>query len=110
DLRMLLERVVARAVPSQDAPRVVVDAPIHITIPIDALRIERVVANLLGNALKYAPKCTPIVVQLEPGALAARISVTDVGTSLAPEDTKVILEKHRRGTNAHGCEGRGLGL
>lgn len=110
DLRALLEEVVDRATSTRDRERVILDAPVRITLAIDALRIERVIANLLGNALKHAPQDGEIVVRLEVGAQTARVSVTDTGPGMSPAETSYIFEKYRRGPAAHGRDGRGLGL
>jgi len=110
ELRALLEQVIDRVVSTHDGGRVALDAPFPITMPIDALRIERVVANLIGNALKHAPKGSRIVVRLEAGALAARISVTNAGPALTPAEREYIFDKYRRGPGAHGLDGHGLGL
>src|SRR5262249_37037394 len=53
DLRELLKSVIARVVASADRARVFLDAREPIEVMIDELRIERVIANLLDNALKY---------------------------------------------------------
>jgi K+-sensing histidine kinase KdpD len=110
ELRALLERVIDRMVSTCDRGRVTLDAPYPITMMLDELRIERVVANLLGNALKYAPSGSGIVVQLEARALAAEISVTDAGTGLMAWEIKPIFDRYHRGGNAHHLERRGLGL
>jgi len=110
ELRALLEQLIDRAVSTPDRGRVTLDAPYPITMLVDELQIERVVANLLGNALKYAPRGSEIVVQLEAGALAARISVTDAGPGLTAFEVERVFDRYHRGASSHGREGRGLGL
>ncbi|HWO19932.1 MAG TPA: ATP-binding protein [Kofleriaceae bacterium] len=110
ELRALLEQVIEQSVSTVDRGRVILDAPAPITVTIDELRIERVIANLIGNALKYAPKSSRIVVRLEVGALAAQISVADAGPGLVPAELERIFDKYCRGASAHGVAGRGLGL
>lgn len=110
ELRALIERVIDRVVSTRDGGRVLLEAPLSVTMSIDDLRIERVIANLIGNALKYTPREGRIVVRLEVGALAARISVTDTGPGLGAADQAHIFDKYRRGASACGREGRGLGL
>ncbi len=110
ELRALLEQILDRVVSTRDLGRVTLDAPRPITLSIDDLAIERVVANLVGNALKYAPKHSRIVVQLAAGVLDARISVTDAGPGLTPSEREYVFDKYRRGASARGREGRGLGL
>lgn len=110
ELRALLEHVIDRVVSSRDFGRVVLDAPAPVMAMVDELRIGRVVANLIGNALKYAPPGSKIVVRLEAGSIAAQISVTDAGPGLSPEEVDHVFDKFRRGANARGREGCGLGL
>jgi K+-sensing histidine kinase KdpD len=110
ELRALLEQVIDRVVSTRDCGRVILDAPFPITLPIDELRIGSVVANLIGNALKYTPEHAEIVVKLEAGALAAQISVSDAGPGLTRSETVHIFDKYYRGAHADGRDGRGLGL
>jgi two-component system, NtrC family, sensor histidine kinase KinB len=110
ELRALVERVIDRIVPTHASGCVSLDAPVPITIAIDDLRIERVIANLVGNALKYAPPGSRIVVRLEAAARSARISVTDNGPGLAPADLAHVFDRYRRGSRTHGIGGWGLGL
>lgn len=110
ELRALIERVIDRIVSTREGGRVLFEAPFPVTMSVDELRIERVIANLIGNALKYTPKDGRIVVRLEVGALAARISVTDTGPGLGPADQARVFDKYRRCASAGGRQGSGLGL
>jgi signal transduction histidine kinase len=110
ELRALLEQVVDRIASTRDRGRVVLEAPFRITLSIDDLRIERVVANLVGNALKHAPRCNRIVVELAAGAHGVEVSVTDTGPGISAAEIGSIFDKHRRGDAAHAVGGHGLGL
>ena len=110
ELRELVRQIVERVVPSRDRARVRVETPLSIVAEADDLRIERVIANLVHNALKYAPSPAAIVVRLERDADEACISVRDGGPGMIAEDRDHIFEKFRRGTSAHAHEGCGLGL
>jgi signal transduction histidine kinase len=110
DLRVLLERVVERAVSTRDRARVYLDARNPALVSIDDLRIERVVANLLTNALKYAPPSSDVVVQLETKSGGVRVSVIDGGTSMTPADLVVVFDRFRRVSSSASHEGSGLGL
>ncbi len=109
ELRAMIERVVERTVATRDRDRVTVVALHPIVLAIDDLRIERVIANLLGNALKYAPR-GPITVRLERTETVARLSVTDSGPGLTSPEMAYVFDKYRRATAAHGLTGNGLGL
>ena len=109
DMRVLLEHVIDRAVPTRDKSRVFLEAPCTATIAIDDLRIERVVANLISNALKYAPRSSGIVVRLDTTRDVVRISVIDAGVGVTDTEVTRIFDKYRRGTREDD-EGSGLGL
>lgn len=110
ELHTLLEQIIDRVVPTRDRGRVSLHAAEPLTVSIDALRIERVVANLLQNALKYAPKITGIVVGLAAVDDAIRVSVTDAGPGMTPAEAGYVFDKFRRASTAGSREGSGLGL
>jgi PAS domain S-box-containing protein len=110
ELRSLLEHVLERAVATCDRTRVVLSAPSPVTLVVDELRIQRVVANLLQNALKYAPRESAVVITLDVTASHARISVIDAGPGMVPDELAFIFDKYRRTARARRHEGSGLGL
>jgi signal transduction histidine kinase len=110
DLRLLLEAVIERVVSSADRARVFLDAREPIEALIDELRIERVVANLLDNALKYTPASGGIVVRLTREDDCAQVSICDAGPGLSPAEAAVVFEPYRRGETSKGRRGTGLGL
>jgi signal transduction histidine kinase len=76
---------------------------------VDPFRFEQVVANLLNNAVKYAPK-TPILVSVEERGERVRITVTDQGPGIAPENLEKIFGRFERAISASEVSGLGLGL
>jgi two-component system, NtrC family, sensor histidine kinase KinB len=110
ELSALLERIVARIGSTRDRGRVILDVLPRTTLSIDELRIERVIANLIGNALKHTPPGSRIVVRLEVGASSAQISVTDTGPGIAAAELGFIFDRYRRGASAAPGRGCGLGL
>jgi signal transduction histidine kinase len=110
ELRTLLEQTIARVVPQRDRARVFLDAPEPMTISLDDLRIERVVANLLGNALKYSPASTGISIRLErPDPAWCCVSISDAGPGMTPAEARCVFDKYRRGALAT-RDSSGLGL
>ena len=80
----------------------------------DASRVERVVVNLLGNAIKYSPAGGVIDVRVartcdETGCMAL-LSVTDPGVGIPPDDLERIFERFQRATNVRSIAGTGIGL
>ena len=76
----------------------------------DAIRIERVLRNLLDNALKYSPDggTIEVVVRSEDGWAVAE--VTDHGVGIPEEEVPLLFEKFHRGSNTRDLRGTRLGL
>ena len=78
---------------------------------VDPLRLERVLSNLLDNALKYSPNGGEISVAvslLEPGFV--RLAVTDPGLGIPPEQRDRVFERFHRAHADQHRSGLGLGL
>jgi two-component system sensor histidine kinase KdpD len=78
-------------------------------VEVDAAQVERVLANLIDNALHYSPPGSSVLVRAEPGATELRIHVIDTGTGLPDEHREALFQPFQRGTAGHGS-GSGLGL
>lgn len=78
--------------------------------PVDSLRFEQVIVNLLSNALKYAAG-KPVKIQLKKTEHETFIlSVADQGIGIAPEDQARIFHRFERAISASHYGGLGLGL
>jgi signal transduction histidine kinase len=76
----------------------------------DAVKLERALANLLGNAIKFSPPRSTVSVTLDWGSTHARIAVDDEGPGISTDGHARIFEVfHREDDNAH-LPGLGLGL
>ncbi len=69
-------------------------------------------ANLVNNAAKYSPAGTRITVSAGPERGYMRISVTDEGAGIDPEDRERLFEPFVQGDarKARSRQGAGLGL
>ncbi|HEU0115724.1 MAG TPA: HAMP domain-containing sensor histidine kinase [Thermomicrobiales bacterium] len=80
----------------------------------DGLRLERVLGNLLANAVKYSPDGGRIVIRIgrENGATGplATLAVTDEGVGIPAADLPCVFERFHRGGNVGGIAGAGIGL
>jgi signal transduction histidine kinase len=77
----------------------------------DALRVEQVLSNLLGNAIRHAPPGSTIHVASAPRPPGlVEVTVRDEGPGVAPADRERIFLPYVRGVGLHRPEGLGLGL
>lgn len=75
----------------------------------DKLRVERVIVNLLTNALKYGDG-KPIEVKTWLDGTTARIAVRDQGIGIAKADQERIFGRFERAVSNENFSGLGLGL
>jgi two-component system, OmpR family, sensor histidine kinase MprB len=71
--------------------------------------LERAVMNVLDNAAKWSPPGGHVGVNLEANG-AWRLTVTDQGPGIAPEDLPHVFERFYRAPTARSMPGSGLGL
>ena len=88
---------------------------LHATLYADPGKLVRVLDNLFGNAVKYAPAGTKITLAAEPAPdlSTLRISVTDQGPGIPPEDLDRIFGRTYTVSSARtpgSATGSGLGL
>jgi len=73
--------------------------------------IEKVLANLLGNAAKYSPPDQPIFVAADPQKNMLAISAADRGAGIDPMEQGLIFDKFYRGQGQRSrVSGTGMGL
>ncbi len=78
---------------------------------VDKSWIEKVLANLLGNAAKYSPPDQPIFVAADPQKNMLAISVADRGAGIDPMEQGLIFDKFYRGQGQRSrVSGTGMGL
>jgi signal transduction histidine kinase len=83
------------------------DLPVFL---VDTEKLERVLVNLLDNALKYAPEGSQITVAAEVASDAIVISITDQGPGIPPDQRQRIFERFAQVADAEQPRRRGFGL
>ncbi len=84
-------------------------APEPVIASLDRVRIEQVLANLLGNAVKFG-EGKPVEVRVERSAGGVRVEVVDRGVGLPADQAERIFGRFERAAPAHHYPGLGLGL
>jgi two-component system sensor histidine kinase MtrB len=114
NLAPLLERVVERLAPVADQARVTValDVPTDpVVAEVDVRRVERILRNLIGNAIEHG-EGKPVKVRLAVREGAVAITVRDYGVGLKPGEEKLVFNRFWRAdpSRARQTGGTGLGL
>jgi len=88
-------------------------AQVDPTLPammIDTVQMGRVIANLLGNAIKFTPSGGRVKLTVRRVEDTVVLTVADDGPGVAPGELPRLGERHFRGTRSGAIDGSGLGL
>jgi PAS domain S-box-containing protein len=108
DLSELVRATVRTMASTYDVGRVVLPE-LPCLVLADRMSMERIVTNLVSNALKYS-ESGPVAIDVTRADDRVRMSVTDEGRGIAAEDLDTIFEEFERGRLAQNDGGTGLGL
>ncbi|CAN5506320.1 HAMP domain-containing sensor histidine kinase [soil metagenome] len=106
DLAELVRRIAGRYGHTELPVDVTADAPA--AVPVDRVRFERIIANLLENASNHAGG--PVRVTIERAGDDAVVAVEDAGPGVPPDERERIFERFNRGSSSRRRIGTGLGL
>lgn len=114
DLFELLQHVIAAQQQTTDDHKItLVAAPTPILGDWDPMRLRRVIANLLDNAVKYSPAGTTVqvaIAQTDGDLASVTLTVHDDGVGIPLDELPYIFERDRRGRNVGQFDGSGIGL
>ena len=114
DLGALAREMAELHRPQADAKRMAlwVDVPPQpLWVHADRRRVRQVLANLLGNAVKYSDEGAQVWLRVVPADAEVRVEVINTGHPIAPADQARIFEKFYRGAHSRQTSrGTGLGL
>jgi signal transduction histidine kinase len=80
------------------------------TVMIDEEKIDRVLANLMDNAIKFTPTGGRVTIVAEEQAENVLVSVTNTGPTIPPEDRERIFDRFAHASVSKKSRGFGLGL
>ena len=114
DLAEVVRDSVAKARAAIHGVPLVIDAelPEHLVLPGDRKRLQQVIDNLLGNAVKYSPDGGRIGVTLRSAGRAAELAVSDTGLGVSKHEREKLFTGLYRTSRAgdRTIPGTGLGL
>ena len=112
DLRKIVQQVMQdhAGAAAEWGIQVQTDAPEPVPVHADPERIGQVLANLVGNALKFTPRKGRIRVEVRADAEGdAHVAVSDTGPGLTPEDSEQVFQEFSL-VRTKGARERGHGL
>lgn len=76
----------------------------------DILQLQRVLSNLLINAINHSRRGDRIEIVIEPEATAQVVKILDSGSGIAPEGFNDLFERFYQAQTSRQAKGTGLGL
>jgi signal transduction histidine kinase len=114
DLALVIERAVAAIGPAAAKAVVGVHCDVRGPLPLraDGVQLDRVLASLLGNAVKFTPAEGTVTVSAERRGGHAVLVVADTGMGIPADEQQALFVRFFRATNAirQAVPGTGLGL
>ncbi len=107
------QEVINRLRPQAEAKNIALETKYPqgiVVLQADPLLFQRALCNLVGNAIKYSPPQSRILVTVEDLANEVQLAVQDEGPGIAPEEQLHLFEPLYRGKGAGEHTGLGLGL
>jgi signal transduction histidine kinase len=84
--------------------------PAQVSVLVDELRLRQVLVNLVGNALKYSPMGSPLLIQAQETEAEVLVRVRDQGLGVPPEQQPHIFDRFVRLERDLNSPVRGTGL
>jgi signal transduction histidine kinase len=112
DLYPLLSSVVQRFADqlAEDSPQLLLNVPPSCPLALaDPERVEQILVNLIGNALRYTAAGS-VTVQVEPALDKLWIAVIDTGQGIAPDDLPHVFERFWRADRSRDRSSGGTGI
>jgi signal transduction histidine kinase len=111
DVRHVAQAVMDLFAPNRDHLVTLAVTRAPLLVRCDPMRLEQVVGNLVGNAIKYSPPRSTVQIDVRREGDDAVIAITDSGIGITDTDRRWLFEPFRRVASfQHGVPGAGLGL
>jgi two-component system phosphate regulon sensor histidine kinase PhoR len=113
DIALVVEEAVARLKPQAVKQGLELEAEIIGELPAvtgDREHLERVVVNLVQNAIKFTPSGGKVNVGARAMPEGVEVTVSDTGAGIFPEDIGRVFERFYKADRARQSGGTGLGL
>lgn len=113
DLRPLITAIVRKfsdQLVAENSPQMVLDYPADTPLVLaDPERVEQILVNLIGNALRYTPSGF-VTVQVRSEEAVLWVSVIDTGQGISPSDLPHVFERFWRADRSRNRTSGGTGI
>jgi signal transduction histidine kinase len=110
-IRQVLDNVVMQLKGKSTIHQLIVDIPEQLPlVSADRIRLERIMHNLIENAMKYSPKGGEVKIVARHDGSSLTVSVSDQGIGISPESQLRLFQPFQRLSDHFGIKGLGLGL
>jgi signal transduction histidine kinase len=82
----------------------------NVLVRADAERLRQILLNVVGNAIKFSPSDSRVIVRWRADAGAAAVEVIDSGPGVPEDQRESVFEPFTRLDNSRSVPGTGLGL
>ena len=88
-------------------------------LDVDDRKVEQVVMNLLGNALKFAKNGSSVIIAVDSvnvngqsatGSKAVQVSISDIGLGIPKDEIGLLFERYKQASSANKIKHKGTGL
>jgi two-component system, OmpR family, heavy metal sensor histidine kinase CusS len=110
DARAAVEKIATFYETVAEDHHVTISCSGHGQIYADPDLFERVVGNLLDNALRFTPEHGSIDIALSKNNSDFQVAVSDTGSGIAPEHLPRVFDRFYRAESSRSSDGAGLGL
>lgn len=110
DLVEVATRIADAHQSTSPAHRLRVQGPPSLVVRSDRVRIERVLDNLVANAVKYSPAGGDVILALSDEDSTVSVAIRDHGIGIPAGELHSVFEPYHRGSNVSSMRGIGLGL
>lgn len=114
DVNKIIEGIIEKLEFEAESKQMTIESELSPLYPIqiDTVLMNRVISNLIENAIKYAGKEKTVLIKTWDDAEWVYVEVKDNGVGVGPDDLAHIFDKFYRVKNdsTHSIKGSGLGL
>jgi signal transduction histidine kinase/AraC-like DNA-binding protein len=90
--------------------KLVLDIPDDLRLKLDAQKVERMLNNLISNALKFTGRGGQVIVNARVSSTAIMLTVEDTGVGINETDLSRIFDRYYQARHQRNLENGGLGI